>query len=175
MSIPTLIIYATIDGHTKKICEKIADTLTESGHAVFLHAIHEDDVDITPYKKVIVASSIRYGYHHPLIREFVKKNADLLASKKNAFFSVNLVARKPEKNTIETNVYARKFLSKIKWKPQLSAVFAGKLDYNIYNWFDAFMIRLIMRMTAWPLETPEPIEFTDWQKVREFAEEVGRL
>ena len=67
------------------------------------------------------------------------------------------------------------FLSKIKWKPQLSAVFAGKLDYSLYGRFDAFMIRLIMRMTDGPLETPEPIEFTDWEQVKKFAEEVGKI
>lgn len=175
MTHSTLIIYGTTDGHTKKIAEYIGDILTQQGHNIFLNSIHSSDIDITPYDTVIVGSSIRYGYHHPLIREFVEKNAEFLATKKNAFFSINLVARKPEKSTPETNPYARKFLSKIQWKPQLAAVFGGKLDYSIYGKLDAFMIRLIMRMTGWPLETPEPIEFTDWEKVKEFAEEVGRM
>ncbi|MDD2693569.1 MAG: menaquinone-dependent protoporphyrinogen IX dehydrogenase [Candidatus Gracilibacteria bacterium] len=175
MSTPTLIIYATTDGHTQKIAGVIRDTLESMDHEVDVRNVLEEPVDLTGYDKIIVGSSIRYGYHHKSIVKWIDAHAEELSQRKNAFFSVNLVARKSEKCTPETNPYVRKFLAKIKWKPQLSAVFAGKLDYNIYNWFDAFMIRLIMRMTGGPLETPEPIEFTDWEQVKKFAEEVGRL
>lgn len=117
-------------------------------HSVEVRNVLEESVDLTGYDKIIVGSSIRYGYHHKPIVKWIDVHADELSQRKNAFFSVNLVARKPEKCTTETNPYVRKFLAKIKWKPQLSAVFAGKLDYALYSRFDAFMIRLIMRMTG---------------------------
>lgn len=170
----TLIIYATTDGQTLKISERIRDILETMGHEVDMCNVLENSTTLAPYNTIIVGSSIRYGYHHKPIRDWIDENTTELANKKNAFFSVNLVARKPGKASPETNPYARKFLGKIEWKPQLAAVFAGKLDYSLYNWFDTFMIRLIMRMTGWPLETPEPIEFTDWEKVKEFAEEIGK-
>ena len=61
-------------------------------------------------------------------------------SKSNAFFSVNVVARKPEKSDPETNPYLQKFLRQIAWRPGRPAVFAGKLDYPRYRAFDRFMI-----------------------------------
>ncbi len=41
-----------------------------------------------------------------------------------------LVARKPEKNTPETNPYLKKFLKQISWQPMELAVFAGRIDYK---------------------------------------------
>jgi menaquinone-dependent protoporphyrinogen oxidase len=79
------------------------------------------------------------------------------------------VARKPHKNQPQTNPYFKKFMRQIRWKPQLAAVFAGKLNYPIYNWFDRQMIRFIMLMTRGPTDPTAVVEFTDWAKVEAFA------
>lgn len=62
-----------------------------------------------------------------------------------------------------------KFLDLSLWQPQQLAVFAGKIDYPRYGWFDKMMIRFIMRMTKGPTDTSGTYEFTDWDKVDEFA------
>ena len=51
----------------------------------------------------------------------------------SAFFSVNLVARKPEKRTPQTNSYTRKFLLNSPWQPESCAVIAGALRYPRYT------------------------------------------
>jgi menaquinone-dependent protoporphyrinogen oxidase len=68
---------------------------------------------------------------HPLF-----DNRQLLELKPNAFFSANIVARKPENSDPESNPYLRKFLRQIAWRPGKLAVFAGKLDYPRYGAFD---------------------------------------
>jgi menaquinone-dependent protoporphyrinogen oxidase len=88
---------------------------------------------------------------------------------------VNIVARKPEKNTPATNPYLIKFLRQISWQPKLLGVFAGKLDYPRYGVFDRFMIRLIMRMTQGPTDPKAVIDFTDWLQVEAFARSVDAL
>ena len=55
------------------------------------------------------------------------------------------------------------------------AVFAGKLDYPSYGFFDRFMIRLIMRMTHGPTDPKAVIEFTDWQQVEAFGRGVSEM
>ena len=93
-----------------------------------------------------------------------------MSEKENAFFSVNVVARKNEKNSAESNPYVNKFLKATKWKPKNIDVFAGVVDYPTYNFFDKFMIRLIMWITSGPTDTKARFEFTDWDRVKRFAE-----
>lgn len=117
----------------------------------------------------MIGASIRYGKHNLKIIEFINFNKKALEKIENAFFSVNLVARKPEKASPETNPYYIKFLQAINWIPKASAVFAGKLDYQKYPFTDRLMIQLIMWMTKGPTNSKTKIEYTDWDKVKEFA------
>jgi menaquinone-dependent protoporphyrinogen oxidase len=121
------------------------------------------------YDKIVIGASIRYGKHNKEVYQFIEKNKTLLDKKTNAFFSVNVVARKPEKNQPHTNPYLIKFLKQIEWKPENLAVFAGKLDYQKYGLFDREMIRFIMWMTKGPTDKNTVVEFTDWKEVEKFA------
>lgn len=157
-----------MDNHTKKICTKIKSKVEEQGCNITLHAI-DDIVDLEEFNKIIIGASIRYGKHNKKVYEFIEKNKELLDSKSNAFFSVNIVARKPQKNQPDTNPYLIKFLKQISWKPKNLAVFAGKLDYQRYGVFDRQMIRFIMWLTKGPTDPKSVIEFTNWDDVDEFA------
>ena len=68
----------------------------------------------------------------------------------SAYFSVNIVARKPGKDSPATNPYVRKFLRSVVWRPRLVEVFAGKLDYPRYGVCDRLIIRFIMLLTRRP-------------------------
>jgi menaquinone-dependent protoporphyrinogen oxidase len=96
-------------------------------------------------------------------------NKEFLESKKTAFFSVNAVARKDNKNTPESNPYILKFLKQTNWKPDYVEVFAGKINYPKYNLIDKYIIRFIMWITKGPTNIKNVYEFTDWAKVDNFA------
>ena len=108
-----LIIYSTTDGHTKIICERIKNFLNDGNLVELLSLEDAKKVDLSNFKKIIIGASIRYGKHSKELYKFINLNKNILDQKKNAFFSVNVVARKPEKNTAETNPYINKFLSLI--------------------------------------------------------------
>lgn len=163
------ILYSTVDGQTLKICNLIKEVLEEKGNAVELFSIEDFKANVTDFDKFIIGASIRYGKHSPKIMDFINQNKAALDTIENAFFSVNLVARKPEKASSETNPYYIKFLQTIHWIPKTSAVFAGKLDYQKYPFTDRLMIQLIMWMTKGPTNSNAKIEYTDWNKVKEFA------
>jgi len=170
-----LITYSTTDGHTRSICKHLQELVAEQ-HDVVLSAMDDDPgIDLTPFDKVVIGASIRYGKHQQQVMDFIKRNQVALESKPNAFFSVNVVARKPEKNTPETNPYLQKFLKKIAWEPGNLAVFAGGIDYPSYGFVDKHMIRFIMWMTKGPTDLTETIEFTDWNKVDAFGELISRM
>ena len=171
-----LILYASTEGHTRKICNRLQQVIEQQGHQVTLVSIdNESQVDLQAFNKIVIGASIRYGKHNPKITDFINRNKQLLDSKPNAFFSVNIVARKPEKNQPDTNPYLRKFLKKIAWRPKELAVFAGKLEYPKYSFFDRTMIRLIMFITKGPTDPTAVIEFTDWQQVESFGRVIGAM
>jgi len=171
-----LLTYATTDGHTRRICERLKQVMEEVGQRVTVAELAETDVlDLPSFDRVVIGASIRYGHHQPIVAEFIARHQALLESRPSAFFSVNIVARKPNKNTPATNPYCRKFLKSIAWQPHLAAVFAGKLDYPCYGFVDRQMIRLIMLMTKGPTDPKAVVEFTDWAKVEAFGREVCAL
>jgi menaquinone-dependent protoporphyrinogen oxidase len=170
-----LILYSTTDGHTRKIGRFLQNRLF--GHYRISLIDIEDSADITPdsFDKILVAASIRYGKFSLALRRFADSHADVLNRKNTAFLSVNLVARKAEKSSPETNSYTRKFLRRSKWKPGLVCVVAGMLDYPRYGFWDRNIIRFIMKITGGPTDPKSTTEFTDWDKIRLFGEEFDRL
>ena len=168
-----LVVYSTTDGHTRRICERLQQVMAQQGHtATVVPLAQADALDLPGFDKIVIGASIRYGKHQPMVKQFIERHQALLESKANAFFSVNIVARKPEKNQPGTNPYLIKFLRTLTWQPKLLGVFAGKLDYPRYRFVDRFMIRLIMLMTNGPTDPKAVIEFTDWQQVEAFAQRV---
>ena len=169
------ILYSTVDGQTLKICNEIKEVLVEKGNTVELFSIEDFDKKVMDFDKFVIGASIRYGKHNSKIIDFINEHKQELESTENAFFSVNLVARKPEKASPETNPYFIKFLQTIDWIPNKSAVFAGKLDYQKYPFTDRLMIQLIMWMTNGPTNSKTKIEYTDWDKVKEFAVLINNM
>lgn len=170
-----LILYSSVDGHTMRICHRLGKVIEESGNRVTICSIDDlAPVVLSAFDRIVIGASIRYGHHRRSVFDFIRQNLPLLESKANAFFSVNIVARKPGKSTPETNPYLLKFLRQVDWRPSQLAVFAGKLDYPKYGIFDRQMIRLIMWITKGPTDPATVVDFTDWQKVEAFGRDLGR-
>ena len=171
-----LILYSTTDGHTLEICRYLKQIIERNGNHVSLHPIDvESSVDMRSFDKVVLGASIRYGKHNKQVYEFIKRRAHILERKPNAFFSVSLVARKPDKNQPETNPYFKKFLKQIPWRPRQLAVFAGKLNYPIYSFWDRQIIRFIMWMTKGPTNPETVVDYTDWEQVESFGRQICRM
>ena len=170
----TLIIYSTTDGQTIKICNKLAkDSFNNNVKLCSLKEVIREDLN--NYNKIIIGASIRYGKHNPSVLEFVRRNINILNKVKTAFFSVNVVARKKEKNTPSTNPYVIKFIKQTNWRPTYIGVFAGKVDYPSYKFFDKYIIRFIMWLTKGPTDVSKSYEFTNWNEVEKFGEVINKM
>ena len=171
-----LITYSTTDGHTRQICERLRAVIEPQGHRVSVVSLAEQpDIDPAKFDKVVVGASIRYGKHHPRVAQFISRQQAALESRPNAFFSVNVVARKPEKNRPDTNPYLVKYLKTIAWKPRHLDVFAGRIDFPSLGWGDRTMIRFIMWVTKGPTDPTAVVEFTDWARVEEFGRVIAQM
>ena len=171
-----LILYSTTDGHTLRICRYLQARFEAAGQEAVLMPITRNAAPDWPaFDKIVIAARIRYGHHHPDVFAFVRAHLDVLTRMPSAFFSVNTVARKPERSRPETNPYVQRFFQKTPWRPPLVDVFAGKLDYPRYGFFDRQIIRFIMRLTGGPTDPSGVFEFTDWARVDAFARKLCAL
>jgi menaquinone-dependent protoporphyrinogen oxidase len=170
-----LLLYAGTYGHTKRISERMQAKLASLGDEVDILPLARCRVDPSQYDGILIGASIRNGKHNPVVMEFITRYKSLLDAKPSGFFSVNLVARKPHKNTPETNPYTRAFLAKSPWSPELIGVFGGDLDYQRYSIFDRNVIRFIMWLTKGPTDPQTKAEYTDWEEVERFAERFAAL
>ena len=170
-----LLAYSSTDGHTLKICLRIKQIIEQQAHSVNLVAITEVTTEeLNACDKFVLGACIRYGKHLPAVYTFINNNLTCLQHKANAFFSVNVVARKPTKRTPQSNPYLKKFLRHSNWQPKALAVFAGKIDYAKYGFWDKHMIRFIMWLTHGPIDLNTAVEFTDWDAVDAFALQIAQ-
>jgi len=169
-----LILYYTTDGHTRKICDRLREVIETQGHEVaVLSVLEEPGVKLDDFDRIVIGASIRYGKHSAQLYDFIHRHADILNARPSTFFSVSVSARKEKNSHAETNPYMRKFLRRVSWRPSRLAVFAGKIDYPRYSFFDRFMIRLIMWITDGPTDPKAVVDFTDWRQVEAFAVQIG--
>ncbi|PJE80286.1 Protoporphyrinogen IX dehydrogenase (menaquinone) [invertebrate metagenome] len=168
-------LYKGCEGQTRKIMDKLSGFLMDQGYQVQLFSIDElpRDFSLEALDAYVLGCSVRYGKHHKPFVDFVKQYADQLNRKPSFFFSVNLTARKANRNKPYTNQYLCNFLRTQKWQPDHVAVFAGALFYRRYTMINRLMIQLIMKMTGGSTDINKDIEYTDWQKVETFAGEIA--
>jgi menaquinone-dependent protoporphyrinogen oxidase len=170
-----LIVYGTTEGHTAQIADRMAKVIRVEGHEVVLQDSKEvrKQALIGELDGIIVGGSVHAGNHQSSLREFVKRNRELLERVPSAFFSVSLTASDPdEEAAIETQTVLDKFFSETGWRPQRVETMAGALVYTQYNVFIRHMMKLIVkRQGRTELDTSHDYDFTDWDGVERFARE----
>jgi menaquinone-dependent protoporphyrinogen oxidase len=166
-----LIAYGTTEGHTARIAEYLADAIRDRGHmaeAVDLKRPRDGLLD--GYDAVILGGSIHMGKHEECVRDFVLKNRMALERLPAAFFSVSLAAHGDMANA---QAYVENFEHETGWRPAHIGLFSGALLYRQYGFFQRLMMKKIVSSKPGSLstDTSRDHEYTDWNQVRQFAED----
>ena len=170
------LFYATRDGQSRRIAERIAARLGESGISAELQDLaHGLPVLQNLAGPVVVVMAVRYGKHLPEGERFLAAYRTVDDPPALVLLSVNLTARKPGKTTAEGNVYLRKAVARHGLAPILSAAIAGRLDYPRYRWIDRQAIRFIMLLTGGPTDPATSVEYTSWNEVDDLARRIAAL
>ncbi|MGS0695818.1 menaquinone-dependent protoporphyrinogen IX dehydrogenase [Shewanella sp. 0m-4] len=173
-----LVLYYSRGGHTARISRAMADHLISEGHKCDMMHISEakaEGLDWAQYDVVALGACVLYGSYHKSVFEFVAEHQADFNAKASSFFSVNVVARNPEKRVPENNKYLQKFIELSAWKPTDVKVIAGKVDYPSWRWYDRMMIQLIMKITDGPTDPKSVIDYTDWEDVKVYADHLISL
>ncbi len=168
-----LIVYATHEGQTAKIAHEIAGVLRSKGFAVDAARV-QDAPEPKGYDAVVVGSPIHLGKHDRAVAEWVKCHANGVKSARGAFFSVSLAAASDNSaERDEVKRIATSFLSEVGWQPDLVANFAGALTYSRYGPLKRLIMRRIAAKEGGDTDAKHDYEYTDWNSVIEFAEQVA--
>jgi len=173
-----LVLYMSRGGHTARIARHIcASAVAAGGSAEMMDLVEagHEGVDWSRYDVVALGAPVLYGTYDRSVFEFIATQRSQLEAKPNAFFNVSVVARTPEKSTIEGNRYMQKFLQLSPWKPQDLKVIAGKVDYPSWPWHERVMIQMIMKMTHGPTDKTAVIDYTNWDDVAAYGRHLLTL
>ncbi len=165
-----LLLYATVEGQTARIAERIAHTLRKQGHSVDMLPADTAQADPAAYDGVMVGASIHYGHHPAYLRTLIRRHANALAARPCAFFSVSLSAGGPRPKPEAAQRYMDKFLRQTGWQPQLTASLAGAVKYSVYGPIKRRVMIVFVGLGGGETDTSRDYEYTDWDAVERFAD-----
>jgi menaquinone-dependent protoporphyrinogen oxidase len=173
-----LVLYMSRGGHTARIARCICEGVAEAGGRAEMMDINEavhEGVDWGRYDVIALGAPVLYGTYDKGVFAFVEQHKASLEAKPSSFFNVSVVARTPEKATVEGNRYMQKFLQLSPWRPRDLRVIAGKVNYPSWPWHERVMIQMIMKYTHGPTDPGTVIDYTDWDDVRAYGKHLLAL
>jgi menaquinone-dependent protoporphyrinogen oxidase len=167
-----LLLYASTEGQTALIAERIARSLRDKAHSVELLPADTDPAQLEPadYDGVMVGASIHYGHHPAYLHKLIRRHANALAGRPSAFFSVSLSAGGPRPKPAAARRYLEKFLRKNAWRPHMTASFAGAVRYSVYGPIKRRVMIVFVGLGGGETDTSRDYEYTDWDAVDRFAD-----
>jgi menaquinone-dependent protoporphyrinogen oxidase len=139
---PVLILYATREGHTRRIAEHIAATVRARGvEAQVVDASHlPQGFSLDAYASALIAASVHQSAHEKEIVDFVKRHRAELERIPAVFLSVSLSeagaedrAAPPERRAqaaADVKKMIDTFLAETGWHPSKVRAAAGALMYS---------------------------------------------
>jgi menaquinone-dependent protoporphyrinogen oxidase len=165
-------------GHSAHIARKICTSINEAGGRCEMmdlnEAVHEG-IDWDSFDLVALGAPVLYGTYDKSVFAFIRDHQAQLEAKRSSFFNVSVVARTPEKATVEGNRYMQKFLELATWKPRDLKVIAGNIDYPSVGRLDTLLIQMIMMLTRGPTDRNAVIDYTNWDHVVACGRHLLRL
>tara|TARA_R110002049_G_scaffold50370_3_gene143113 strand:+ start:156295 stop:156930 length:636 start_codon:yes stop_codon:yes gene_type:complete len=169
-----LVLFATEEGQTEKIAQRIAENLITRGYPTDLHNIANQTVSpvaLDAYDAVVVGSPMHYSHYDAPLAEYLKQYKSDLREIPSAFFSVSLgILSKEESERAKIEQLTDTYLERVGWMPEIKWQFAGALSYSKYGWLKRHMMHWIAKKSGSDTDMRHDYEFTDWPKVDEFVE-----
>ena len=170
-----LVIYATVEGQSRKIAEHVCDHTVRLGrNARVLDAANTPhDLALSTYDAVLVVAPIHMGRHHQAAVHFARDNAPRLQKGGAALISVSMHAAELEPGDLdECRLYVDELAAETGWIPEATYYAAGALKFATYDFFKRWMMRRIVADKGLEKEQAnrDELEFTDWRALEMFVE-----
>ncbi len=180
-----LIAYATKEGQTEAVAERLHDRLVQHhGLVVDLFHVGSDDPEppeLSSYEGVILAASVHMGRHEREMVRFVTEHRGELDARKTAFVSVSMAEATAENRATDFEIreHAAKevhddierFFAECEWRSDEVFPVAGALMYSKYNIIVRWVMKRIARKEGNSTDTGRDHIYTDWNELDHFADE----
>ena len=167
------VFYATTEGQTRRIAERLAERLREQGLDSRPFDIDGDlarAIDWSQVRGAIVGASLHAGRYQAAAARFVGAHADRLNRVPSAFVGVSLAAASSDSTEVAAaRSLAAAFPPAHGWRAGQAISVAGRLAYTSYNFIVKAMMKRIARKQDAPTDTTRDYEFTNWGRLDQFA------
>ncbi|WP_421850112.1 flavodoxin domain-containing protein [Oricola sp.] len=167
-----LLVYATVEGHTRKVCNHIKATLEGGGHQVVVIDASDETAlpDPDTIDAVIAAAPVHTGTFPVSLRRLLKRQHEQLMARPGAFISISLsAAGSDEDDMAEIVKITGDMGEETGWWPVAVHHAAGALKYTEYDFFRRWALRRIAFQNDGPTDTDRDYEFTDWVALDTFV------
>lgn len=177
-----LIVYATHEGHTRDVAERLAFTLGKEGLEVTVHDLAAGPIDPMRFDRVVMASSVQLGRHSRRAVKFARTHRHALAAKDAIFISVcgAIAAAEHAEDPLLCEQYAREakqavdlFIADTGWTPHHVEFVAGAFLYRQYNWLTRLIMKRIAKNEGLSTDTSKNHDYTNWAAIDRLATELG--
>ena len=170
------VLYATSEGQTRRIAERIAQRLSADGvtaQAIPIDSNEAEGIDWDHIRGVCVGASLHAGRHQARAVAFARRYKQQLLAHPSLFFSVSLAAASKNPSEVaEARRIAEGFAAMTGWQPQRIACIAGRLAYTQYGWLTRWFMRRIALKEGESGDTGRDYEYTDWNQVVALADDL---
>lgn len=165
------VIFASVEGHTKKLADTISGQLSDQNIGVELIDLRQPGfASFADYDAAILAAPIHIGKYPAAFETFVQSWKSELMNIPTAFVSVSLsIASDAESEREESAHYPDGLEKRTGWRADRIHHAAGALKYTEYDFFKRYMMRRISRLEGDPTDTSQDHEFTDWDALSKFV------
>lgn len=171
-----LVTYATTEGHTAEVAQRIADVAASLGHEVEQRPIDATPADLDGFDAALVGASVHFGHHQRAAVHFAMEHREWLNRTPSAFFSVSLTAATPdERHDERAHQQVGRFIEETGWEPHIVGIFGDALAYTRYGFVKRHVMRSIARREHRDTDTSHDFDYTDWAAVEHFATDVSEL
>jgi menaquinone-dependent protoporphyrinogen oxidase len=170
--VTVLISFATTEGQTLKIAERISLQIRERGHEVNLYdtASMTDVPEVAAFDAMIVAASVHEEHHQDSAVNFAAAHLDQLVCKPSAFVSVSLSAAMPN-GQAEAQHYVDRFIAATGWSPAKALLLGGALRWSECDYFQRQVLKHILGKGDVNPGEDFTHEFTDWLALQSFVDD----
>lgn len=173
-----LVLYATVEGQTRKIAEHVAKKLEVLGHLIVLGDVRDPGFAVPGrFDGIVLCAPIHMSRYPAAFVQFVGDWKTEIEAVPNALVSVSLsISSEDAEERTEAEAFPVHLQNKTGYHPGSVHHAAGALKYLEYDFFKRHLIRRIAAKEGGPVDTSQDYELTDWAALDRFVDEfAGRI
>lgn len=166
----TLIVFATVEGHTAELARVMAEDLHRAGHQVRLCDVEESHLPKpADFDAALIAGPVHRAAYPGELRRYVRRHHKTLNAMPSAFVSVSLWVTSDHPEDLEAlNDCLQQFEHRTRWRPSMVHQAAGAIRYEAYGFLTKLAARLLAAGQGPATDTSENYDLTDYAAVEVF-------